>query len=61
MKRRTFIHNIFAAGVLVGTPMIEFVKTRPARWIEAVRRHAWPGKVTELDEREVRRPGRWKG
>lgn len=62
MKRRSFIRSILMAGAILGTPILKLVPVvRPVKWLEAVRRYGWKGRIVALDERVIRRPGRWAG
>lgn len=60
--RRTFVGLLIGAGVALATPALSLLeRLLPARYTEAVRSRRYPGPVRDLDDREIRRPGRWAG
>ncbi len=62
LKRRNFIAVSGAALLAAATGGWSWLRRQPpVRWLVAVRGGRYPGPVRPLDERGLKKPGRWVG
>lgn len=62
LKRRNFIGVCGALLATAATGSWAWLRSRPpVRWLAAVRGGRYPGPIRPLDEREMKKPGRWLG
>ena len=62
LKRRNFIGVCGALLATAATGSWAWLRSRPpVRWLTAVRGGRYPGPVRPLDEKELKKPGRWLG
>ena len=60
LSRRKVLHAGLACGLALATGWT-WLRTTPARWVQAVRRGRYPGRLKPLNEKELQQPGRWLG
>ena len=62
LERRRLFKLTLGLGVALATPLWWLTrKVLPARYVEAVRATTYPGPCKDLDEKQMKRPGRWGG
>ncbi|MHC4549890.1 MAG: hypothetical protein ACYTEZ_14045 [Planctomycetota bacterium] len=62
LRRRRVLRLFLAAGATLAAPLLPLCERwLPARVVQAIRSHRYPGAVRPLDEAEIRQPGRWMG
>jgi hypothetical protein len=62
MKRRKFLAVLTGFGTLVAALGFSlFEKIAPASMVKAVRTRLYPGKIIPIDEKSLKKPGKWVG
>jgi len=61
LKRRTFL-GVCGAALAAAVGGWAWLRERPpVRWLVAARAGRYPGPLKSLDERDLKKPGRWAG
>ena len=62
MRRRLFLKAALAAVAFITAPVAWILgRVVPARYVEAIRTRRFPGRLKEICDADIQRPGRWGG
>jgi hypothetical protein len=62
LRRRRFLRLFLGIGATAVAPLLPLLeRCLPARVVQAIRCHRYPGPIEPLREEEITKPARWMG